>query len=382
MNKTISVILLSAVLILAACTTPAPEEQATGMVATPAAVPARPVIRLTAGGATYTGLAGAYCWLQAANDIRCEPDPLDLQPADVIAVREHETITFNFDSEVGEASRLIFRLPDYPEDLGGPLEVELPPGPVPTELPYSVDLAPGTHRLILVAEYPILDTEPGFVSYAFSLDVAGAVAAAPTDTPVSEPTERPTLPPATEEPTATGEVAAVVEPTATERPAPTSTPKPTEVPPPTEVLATATVPPTPAPPSVVPPTPTSTPEMVAPEVVLVRGLAIIQPYRVSFCTIGADGAQTCSDYVAAEGESLEAATGDTIRVDSAEGGPRSMAFVLLDSAGTRELGRMQIPGNPIALYDVLAGPGSYVLRVETVWPQATATYEFRLDVTE
>ncbi len=368
MNKTISVILLSAILVLAACTTaPPPAEQTAGTgVTTPAAVPARPAIQLRAGETITTGLAGAYCWLQAPNDIRCEPDPLDMQPETILAVSQGDIVTFTVDSELGPPEHLYIRLLDDLDAQGAPTELELP-APPPASMDYQVDLDPGTHRLALVAEYPILEGETGFVSAIFALNVAAAVAAAPTETPVIKPTE----PPATLEPTATAEAAAAIEPTATEPPAPTGTPVPTEVPPTPTQPPTATQPP-----------PTPTPQVAAPVVVVVRGRTILQPYSVNFCSLGQDGSRTCSDYATAgEDTPLEVNSGDTIRIDSAEGGPRSMTITLLNTARTREFGRLQIPGNPIALYDVTVAPGSYVLRVETDWPQATAIYEFRLEVT-
>ncbi len=376
MKKTVSVILLSALLVMVACTTaPPPAEQTAGTGATLAPVPARPAIRLSTGETVTDGLAGAYCWLQAANDIRCEPDPLDTQPEDVLSVSQGDIVTFTIDSELGPPAHLYIRLLDDLDAGGAPTEIELP-APPPASLDYQVDLEPGAHRLALVAEYPILEGEMGFVSSIFALDVAGAVAAAPTETAIIEPTEPPTQLPALEKPTATPE------PSPTEPPEPTATtpvevqPTATALPPTAEpATATPTLPPTPLP-------PTPAPQVAAPEVVIVRGRTVLQPYSVSFCTISQDGARSCSDFsTAGEGASMEVTSGDTLRIDSAAGGPLSMTFTLLNSARTRELGRLQIPGNPIALYDVVAAPGSYILRVETEWPGATATYEFRLDVT-
>ncbi|MBN1963003.1 MAG: hypothetical protein JW910_00050, partial [Anaerolineae bacterium] len=65
--------------ILAACggtATPAAQQ---GTPAADTAVPARPVIQMSMMGEDYAGMPGAYCWLQAADDIRCEPDPLDME---------------------------------------------------------------------------------------------------------------------------------------------------------------------------------------------------------------------------------------------------------------------------------------------------------------
>ncbi|NPV67921.1 MAG: hypothetical protein HPY64_12310 [Anaerolineae bacterium] len=371
MKKTISVILLSTLFVMAACTTaPPPAEQTAGTGATLAPVPARPAIQLSKGETVTNGLAGAYCWLQAANDIRCEPDPLNMQPEDALAVSQGDIVTFTIDSELGPPAHLYIRLLDDLDTGGAPTEIELP-APPPASLDYQVDLEPGTHRLALVAEYPILEGEIGFVSTIFALDVAGAVAAAPTQTAVIEPTELLTQPPTLEKPTATPE------PSPTEPSEPTAT---TAV----EVQPTATaLPPTAEPATATPALlPTAAPQVAAPEVVIVRGRTILQPYSVSFCTIGQDGAQTCSDFsTAGQGAALEVTSGDTLRIDSAAGGPLSMTFTLLSSARNRELGRLQVPGNPIALYDVIAEPDSYILRVETEWPGATATYEFRLDVT-
>lgn len=380
MRKTLLLVLLSAVLILTACAgdTPTPNQGALDDTSSPAGdsdtVPARPTIQMNAGDDVFDGVSGAYCWFQAANDIRCEPGPFDPQPEAVAQVEQGDTLTFAIGSENSIPTTVSATLLDDMSDDGSPIVIELD-SDLATD--YEVDLDAGMHRISVLAEFAATESDTNFITTVFAVNVAEAVAMAPTETappptatdepePTEAASEEPTEIPATDEPEATEE--------ATEEP--TEEPTATE-PPPTAVPPTATAVPSP---TAIPPTEApAMPAMTVPEVLVVKGSSVFQPVGTNYCPSDAEGCEAYSGSM--PDQQITLVSGDTVRIDSADGGPSQMTFVLTNTGQTEEFDRLAIPGNSIALYTVSAEPGTYLLAIETTWPDATATYYFRLEIT-
>ncbi len=410
-NLSLLITFIAILIMLAACggqTEPPVDLQVLNTPSTEA-VPARPVITMTAGEQEYTGLPATYCWPQAANNVRCEPDPMNLQPATTVDVATGEQLTFTVASETGIPALFYATFLDETDASGKPVEVDF--GNTDSTA-YTVDLGGGVHRVRLTAEYPGDNGDIHFVTYVFAVQVPQEVAEVPTQEPTAtlEPTREPTATAAptevlmqpTEEPTASAEPTDTPEatpgkptPGATETPVvptptvvvePTTQPvEPTTPPtaiPPTEV---ATALPTTAPPTPVPPGAGAGGAGLAdiPEVVVVNGAVTFPPSGVAVCTPDAAGALACVEQPAAPGsDRIRVSDGDTLRIDLAEGGPAAMAISLVSSDGSRELDRYELPGGSIALYTVMAGaPGNYTLKVATTWPDSReVNYFFRLQV--
>lgn len=383
MKRVSLLVLLSAVLVLTACTaeTGAPGQAPLGDDAeNMAAVPGRPTIQMTVGDTVYDGLASAFCWFQAANDIKCEPGPLNPEPSEVISVNPGDMVTFAVGSETDIPTRLTVTLLDDIGMSGDPQVIELENA---LAADFTINLDTGPHRLSVVAEFSATESDINFVTSVFAVEVAAALAMEPTTEPATDqpaatdlPTEEPTEAP-TEEPTA----AATATSLPTEVPA---TDAPTALPP---TAVPTTVPPTRAPSATPAPRPTSTPTsapvqapaLSAPQVVIVKGDDRYTPSSVEVCSSAGEDCTTISNAESAPAVSL--LQGDTVRVDSADGGPASMIFTVTSLSGTQVLDRVDIPGNPVALYTATTAPGSYLLKLETVWPSTSVTYYFRLEIT-
>lgn len=380
-------------------------------------VPPRPVITMhDAEDTVYEGLPGAFCWLQARNDIRCEPGPLDLEPETFEAVTQGDVLTFVIASESGTPRAFSATLLDDFDADGDPLLVEFDPA---EEAEYTVDLDPGEHRISLLAEYDLAEV-PGdnsFVTYVFGLDVSAGdseVTPRPSATPpptedkpeatVEATDELPTMSddelaqtatainefligtevPATEEATEVVTEEATEAPTATPTTAPSDTPQPppTATTPPT---ATSSLPPSP---TAIPPSPTTgfsggpSPTSMAPEVVVVNGLDTFGPSGVEYCHLEG-GEQVCeAEPATAESRRILVSSGDTLRIDFAEGGPITARIGLYNNNATVELSGGDTLNNPtVTLYVVTGQPGNYILQVQAAWTSDTsAIYFFRLQI--
>lgn len=380
MKKALLLVILSAVLALTACTGETPSTDQ-GAIDNPAPagdsdiVPARPTIQLNAGNEVYDGVSGAYCWFQSVNDIQCELGPVDPQPETTVQVEQGDILTFTISSEDGAPTALRATLLDDTTGDDAPAVIELDSD---LAADYEVDLDAGLHRISVVAEFTATDTDTNFITTVFAVEVAESMAMAPTATdepePTDEPTEEPTEVPATEEPEATEEPTAppTEEPTATDvPPTATATSRPTQAP------ATATSRPSPSP---VPPTASlAMPVVEAPEVVMVKGSSVYSPVGVTYCPTEAD---TCEPITGeAPDQQIALMAGDTVRIDLADGGPSQMEFVLTNTGQTEEFDRLALRGNTLALYTIPVEAGDYLLAIETTWPDATATYYFRLQIT-
>jgi hypothetical protein len=377
MKKLHLFLLIGLVLALAACggnAEPTTDQEAAGAptnTTEPVQIPARPVIHLTAQDRTYNGLQGAYCWLQAANDIRCEPDPLNMAPADSVPVESGETLTFTVDGETGSPAAFYATLLDDKNTEGNPIVVDFGSS---TSADYVVALEPGTHRLSVVAEYPEVGGDNTFVTTIFAVTVPEAVVEVPTETPtqVPEATEAPT-----EEP--------VIEPTKAPIVAATATLAPTVTPPPPVLPTTApqgTLPtalPTAAPPTALPVEAGG--EAAPPAVVVINGGQTFLPAGTEYCYSAAGVGETCAETpVSPESEYILVNNGDTLRIDAADGGPETMIISLHSNDLTTEFQRVTIPGNAVSLHTISGTPGNYVLQIEAVWPGGEATYYFRLQI--
>lgn len=398
MNRVSILVLLSAILVLAACT----GEPGQGLLDSSdtqlGEVPGRPTIQMNADDAAYEGLEGASCWFQAVNDIRCEPGPLDPAPEDVASVMPGDILTFTVGGE-SAPSRVTATLLDNLDEGGQPAVIMLG-----SEMAadYEVALEAGLHRISVVAEFSATETDTNFVTTIFAVNVGAALAleptetptevpSAPTDTPavtdiptevpteVAEPTQEPTdLPP-------TEEQAAALPPTDIPTVEPTAVPPtlpPTQ--PPTVVPPSPVPSPTRAAPTAVPPTaaPAAADSSLAgnvPEVVVVKGDNRYEPVGVEFCVADSEDCQTLTG--SAPDAQITLAQGDTVRIDLAEGGPARMAFLLTDTAQTRVLDEIALRGNTVGLYTVTVDPGTYLLLIRAEWPAAVATYYFRLQIT-
>jgi len=413
--KIASVLILCAALLLAACTTTAPATDtapdAQVNANTPAAmetIPPRPEIEMLTGGQTVMGLSGAYCWLQATNDIRCEPDPLNLEPAQAVEVAPGDTLTFSLQGQSSIPGAFYAVLLDD-ADGAEPPRVEF--GAV-TSADYEVDLGPGVHRFDVVAEFPDISGDNSFVSYVFAVEVPEGVVEAPTEAPTEMATEEPTLmaspteQPATVTPTEAvteaetavtpmeaateAETAVAAKPTegaeieVSEEPTEvmaSSTPEPSPTVPPTPTLA-ATEPPSPTPPPTA--TPQTVPEFGAdiPSVVVVNGGQTYVASGAQICPPDAQGEADCiSQPASPDSERIQVANGDTLRIDLAGDGPSSLSVALNNNSLTAEINRLELPGSAIVLYTIDAPAGNYVLVVTAVWPDTgVATYFFRLQI--
>lgn len=422
-KKALYLFLVGTALVLAACgggEPPAGETPVPGTAAptAEAAVPARPVIRLSADGAQHEGLPGAYCWLQAPNDIRCEPDPLNPQPESAVAVQAGQTVTFAVESEAGPPAAFYAAFLDDLDADGDPLRVDF--GST-SSADYAVNLAAGAHRVSVVAEFPNVSGDNSFVSSIFALDVATGIAAnlTPRPTATTAPfiaaTEEIVLPTAeaTEEPTkdtaATEEVpdaAAELVATATAIAAQaTEIAGAGELP---DLAATATailagatattasaeiaateMPLPTQPPTIAPmlPGPTATMPLSVdlsewpPSVLVVNGGRQFRPAGLHYCYNAADGQEVCVDQpVSPSADHVQINSGDTIRIDAAGVGPLSLSVILASTDLSQQFQRADLPGSPISLQTFSGSPGNYVLVVETTWPQGQATYYFRLQI--
>jgi hypothetical protein len=139
------------------------------------------------------------------------------------------------------------------------------------------------------------------------------------------------------------------------------------------------VPPSPVPSSTTPPAADSYLADIVPEVVIVKGDNRYVPVGVEFCAADAADCQNLTG--SAPDAQIILATGETVLIVLAEGGPTQMAFWLTDTAQTEILDRLTLRGNPLALYTVNAAPGTYLLLVQTDWLDAAVTYYFRLQIT-
>lgn len=402
MKRVSLLILLSAILALTACTGEPGQGVLDGPGPEAEAIPGRPTIQMNADSTAYVGLEGAYCWFQAANDIRCEPGPLDPAPEDVARVMPGDVLTFTVGGD-SAPSRVTAALLDDLDESGQPVEISLGSE---TAADYEVDLDAGLHRIAVVAEFAATETDTNFITTIFAVDVEAAVALEPTEVPTEMPPAATDTPPATDEPTATDMPTEVPteEPAETEEATPEpaailpATEAPTAVPPTLPPTVPPTLPPT-LPPTAVPPSPVPSPTRVAPtalpptappaadsyledivpEVVIVKGDNRYEPVGVEFCVADAEDCQTLIG--SAPDAQITLAQGDTVRIDLAEGGPTRMAFLLTDTAQTRVLEETALRGNTVGLYTVTAGPGTYLLLIRTEWPDALATYYFRLQIT-
>lgn len=405
MNKTLLLIICAAAILMTACggdTQPATQATAVPTSAAAAAspagpVPVRPVILMNVLGEAYDGLLGAYCWLQAANDIRCEPDPLDMMPDNTVPVLSGDVLSFAIQGDAGPPSAFYATLIDDRDADGDPVMIDFDS---PDDATYTVDLDPGTHRLNVVAEYEEVGGDNTFVTTIFSIDVATSVAAVPTPRPSA--TGRPTTAPTTDEtkPTdapaqittaateaMTEEIEATTEVAVTDmatRVAPTSLPttmptiQPTSVP---TTLPAQSPPPSPIPPATT--APASGGELAAspPEVLVINGGRQFLPSATRFCYRDAGGREVCVDAPAsADSERVLVGNNSTIRIDSAGDGPLSMVFILGSSDQSEEFQRVEMPGSNVALFTISGEPGNYTLTIDTVWPEGTATYYFRLQI--
>ncbi len=392
MKRVSMLFLLSAILVLAACTGEPGQGLRQGSDAPAGEIPGRPTIQMNADSTAYDGLAGAYCWFQTANDIQCEPGPPDLAPEDVASVMPGDVLTFTVGGD-SAPSRVTATLLDTLDDAGQPVEINLGSE---TAADYEVDLDAGLQRISVVAEFNATESDTNFITTIFAVDVGAALALEPTEMPTGVPPAASDTPPATAIPTE--EQAAVEEPT--EVPATTLPPTlppttaPTTVPtdtPPTlrPTLPPTAVPPTAPPPTAIPPSPVPSPAApaaaesyladIVPEVVIVKGDNRYEPAGVEFCVADSEDCQTLTGR--APDAQITLAQGDTVRIDLAEGGPTRMAFLLTDTAQTRVLDEIALRGNTVGLYTVTAGPGTYLLLIRTEWPDALATYYFRLQIT-
>ncbi len=396
-------ILSGTMLALAACGgsgPPAAEAPTATPEAAQEAIPTRPDIRAIVLGEEYAGLPGAYCWLQAPNDVRCEPDPLDMQPDTTITVEAGDTVTFAVEGEEGmQPSALRAVLLDDTDDTGRPVEIDFG---ATDSADYEVDLEPGMHRVSVVAEFAGSGGDNNFVSSIFAIEVPMTVAEAteaPTAT-TAPPTSRPeeteaaaeettVKPPAeaTEEATEEQPVATATPeiPTATEAPSETPIPSPTTAPPtavPSPTIAAPTLPP-PSPTQAEPPSGGGEAVENAPAVVLINGGRAFQPSGMRYCYRDTSGSEVCVDSPASpESERILLNSGDTIRLDAEAGGPLTMTVILASSDLAQEYQRTELAGSStaVSLHTISAAAGNYVLVVETTWPDSTATYYFRLQV--
>ncbi len=363
MKRTLSLILsVFLIVLITACTgdstTPSPEPQAAAPGNQETVIPAKPVIRLSITGEACDGLAGAFCWLQAANDIRCEPDPAELLPSDPITIEQGETVTITVASELGAPDALHATLLDDPDANNVPIVITFEPS---ESVDYTVDLGAGQHRLNMVAEYKTLESDTSFVSTVFALEIPAAVVVK----------IEPTAVPPTAEPT-------VAEPTATIAAEPTEAP--TEVPPqvePTEIPATA-VPPTAV------PQPTTKPAEgpLPPTIVVVNGSSQFLPSGTEYC-VTQNGAETCAEIPgSARSMRILVKNGDTVRIDAQEAVPATLRIALKSNDLSQEFDSVELPGNAMALHTINGAAGSYVLVISAEWPEGTAIYYFRVQIGE
>ncbi len=393
MKRSLVVILSAVVISLAACggeAGPAAQPSAQTPATTAGPIPARPIIRMSALGEEHDGLLGAYCWLQAANDIRCEPDPLDLQPDTTVAVERGDVLTFTIQSDSGLPGSFYATLLDDRDADGDPVVVDFG---ATASADYTIALDPGVHRFSVVAEYPDVGGDNSFVTTIFAIEVPTAVAAVPTPRPTATtpPTAAPGVTVTATEVLAPSPKAPTEVPTTIPTPVlPTEAPTevPTEVPtqmPATEPPPTAALPtPITVPPSAVPtsaPAPGVDFAQNPPAMVVVNGGRRFLPSGTQYCYRDASGREVCVDAPASpESERILVASGDTIRLDAEGTGPFSMTITLSSSDRSQEFQRVELPGSNISLYTIVGNPGNYVLVIDTVWPEGTATYYFRLQI--
>ncbi len=394
MKKALLSILIGVMFILAACDGPAPAAtppSAETPTASEEPVPGRPAIRLSAMGEVYEGLPGAYCWLQAPNDIRCEPDPLVMEPEQTIQVAPGDTITLMVDSEVGPPAEFYATFLDDEDPDGDPIVQDF--GST-TMAEYTVNLDPGVHRIDVVAEFPEVEGENSFVTTIFALEVPAGVAVQITPRPTATTLPPTPAPAETEEPKPETPAPLVETPTMTLQVLTPEIATQAASPSPTPPLAEPSNTPAPAAPTATsaPPTPIPTPgvmveagELAAapPEVIVINGGRRFMPTGLQYCYREAEGGEVCVDQpISPEGERILLNSGDTLRIDAAQGGPPAMAVTLRSTDLSQEYQRTELTGNAtaISLHTITGAPGNYTLVVEADWPQGTATYYFRLQI--
>ena len=84
--------------------------------------------------------------------------------------------------------------------------------------------------------------------------------------------------------------------------------------------------------------------------------------------------------VSPSAEHIQINSGDTIRIDAAGVGPLALRVILASTDLNQQFQRADLPGGPVSLQAFSGSPGSYILVIETTWPQGRATYYFRLQI--
>ncbi len=363
-----------------------------GVGAAQAILPPRPTLAIEAeDGTVYEGILADYCWMEDTPDGPQEKCDFSLERPDAaVPVGVGETITVVFqDTEAGlpESLELIFE--ENLDAQGEPIRFTLEP-----DAPeWVVDLEEGVHPVRVEAGY---EETLGYIAYLFELEVS---APEPTATPTEEPTatRTPTQEaeaPPTEEPTATKTPTQEVEETSTEEPTATKTPTqgveetPTEEPTATE---TPTSGPSPTPSRTPRPTVAPLSDMVdATKVMLESAGMTYHPVGVNYCS-DPDDLQSCEYCPDPANETCDEIGIDQLADDRLvttpmgaflvrmeEPLPASMDLIVQTADGAEELDRERRAGESVMLYTPpVTDLGSYILAVETHWPQGNATFYFQ-----
>lgn len=163
--------------------------------------PDRPVIKLQVGSQTYEEQVYSYCWPESKDNLVCDLDAAaQVQPSRIIDIITDEEIRFVIEGDVEAPVKFTASLLDGPggvQDLGAG-----------TAAVYSPALTAGLYRVQVDAQFDDIEGQNAYVSYIFGLNIGGAAAVVPTETP--------TLVPAS--PTASATATIVIEPTATVTP--------------------------------------------------------------------------------------------------------------------------------------------------------------------
>ena len=106
------------------------------------------------------------------------------------------------------------------------------------------------------------------------------------------------------------------------------------------------------------------------------------PSGTEYC-VEQGGTEVCSEIPgSARSMRIQVKDGDTVRIDAIEGVPTSLRFALKSNDLSQEFDSAEIPGNTLSLYAVEGETGSYVLAISAEWPDGTATYYFRVQISE
>lgn len=144
----------------------------------------RPQVRLLVDDQVYQEDIYSYCWPSAEDNLVCDvDDAARANPAEIVDISAEDEIRFEVVGDAGTPTVFTARVLDGP---GGTQDLS-----ASDEGTFTTALEPGLYRVQVDAQFAGIEGNDAYISYVYGLNMAGAVAAAPTDTPTESPTLAP-----------------------------------------------------------------------------------------------------------------------------------------------------------------------------------------------